>query len=91
MSIDLIQVQLLANSGVFVYLMVRYATAIANHAKLTGSFIFAVFICNFLLMLDRCAFIDAAIRAFSISIGFFLGVLFVSKANKKPGGPSETK
>jgi hypothetical protein len=69
------------NSGLFVFLSIRFSAHLTSRQGLAKLIVFiaAIFAANFFLLRDRYSVDDAALRASSIAVGF-IALVFVMSA-----------
>lgn len=79
------EVQMLINSGIFVIIMVRFASQMFCRVGLwrLGLFIAAVLLVNAGLMVERLGPAVAIYKAVMIAVGFLVGTAFMAYASKR--------
>lgn len=79
------EIQFLGNSGPFIYLMVRYATAMTskNNVWKLAVHLSLVFFWNLYWLLDRYDESTSIYKSFMMTLGYLAGVLVVAHFNKK--------
>jgi hypothetical protein len=79
------EMQTMVNTGPFIYIMVRYATALTSKNNLWKLVVYLllVFFWNLYCLLERYAESTSIYKSVMITLGYFAGVFVVAYFNKR--------